>query len=425
MDGLFLRHDLSVKTSIGVSQMLTQDMQMGLKVLAMNAVEMEDFLQREELENPALERVKTTYTSPVFDINQIPDRKITLYELLRQQVKEEFVEDQSIALEVIQNIDERGFFISSLEEIAENQGVEKSYVKEVLRVVQTFEPSGVGARDVQESLLLQLQFKKSRLSYNLIKNHYKDLLHHRWEVIAKGLGITPCEVKKVVEEEIAVLHPYPGKQYAESAIRYIVPEIKIEKEEEKWFIAFFDEHLPKVCKIPPSKTLTKEEALIWNEWTKRADWIVKVVSYRQKILFEVVEVLLEKLDSYLSGEEREPNPLFMKEVASAVGVTESTLSRALSDKYLEAPIGLISFKSLFSAPISPQTPKDISREKAKRILKDLIEQNNEKAPLPDEILASLMKAKGIPLSRRCVAKYRLELGIPNCRLRQKSFEKAR
>lgn len=353
----------------------------------------------------------------------------TLFEHLMKQASEAFDPEakKKLAEAIIGNFDENGFLATPLEEIAILQGCAVKEVEEVLEVIQTFDPSGVGGRDLKESLLLQLrrQDKASSLAYSIIDTYFEDLLHNRIPAITKGLRCTAKQVEKAIDQDIAKLDLHPGTQMRRQMVSFIVPDVSLRQEDEELVVFINDDFMPKLKLNSRYMRMLDDEALSQDvkDFIKKkilsAKWLLRNMMQRNDTLEGIAKFLAKWQREFFMDPNGKLKPLTMKTVAEELEVHESTVARAVSEKYIDTPRGILPLRSFFTNALSTKDGAEISSKTVQDILKDIIDSEDKRHPLSDEAISTLVKEKGIQCARRTVAKYRTALNIGSARQRKK------
>ena len=370
---------------------MTLALRQALEVLQMNQVELGQWLRSEIEKNPLLE-LETPRCKKGVEIDA-PSQP-TLHEHLQNQIRDNFSspEERRIAEIYLENLDERGFLCGPLES------------SEVLSVLQTFDPPGIFARDLQETFLLQLQIKgkKDSLAFQMVQRCFEDLLHGRYGAIKKRLG---CSDINSATRELFYLSMRPASAFKQDPVTPIYPDLRIEKVQGGWTLELIEDELPKFQIRNDYLALeleSKEERDLLGTFKTQAQWIFRSLGRRRKLLREIGKILLCKQASYL--DQKGPlKALTIKELSEKLKVHESTLSRAFAGKYISTPRGIIPLRSLISAVPAANT--------ARELLAKLIHEEEKQNPLTDEELAEQLKGKGFRLARRTIAKYRSQLKI--------------
>jgi len=397
---------LSLKLAPQTQQAMTFALTQALEILQMPQQELAQWLLNEIEKNPLLE-LNSNSVKKRFDFD-LPST-VTLYEHLLAQIRENFsdLKDQLLAEVILENLDERGFITTPLEEISPKPA------EKVLAILQTFNPPGIFARNLQECLLIQLRAKgkEKSLSYQLVATCFDDLLHGRYTVIKKKLKLT--DIADSIRE-LSRLSFRPAHAFRKEPVCSICPDIEINKVDGGWEFKLIEEELPQFHIQNEYMNLeveSKEERDSLRNFKTQAKWICRSLSRRKKLLHEICRILICKQSAYLE-QKGALTTLSMKEIAEKLEVHESTISRALYGKYASTPRGIIALKSLTT--VAPQT------ETAKEILQSLIQNEDKRKPLTDDELAEKLKSKGHLIARRTIAKYRSQLKIGSASVRKHS-----
>jgi len=363
-------------------------------------------------------------------------------ENLLQQLREyELSEKDSLIAEyLIGCLDENGYLLVDSQNIVMdflltyNMQITKEEVEHILRtVIQQFDPVGVGARNIQECLILQLQLKNETPSVELAKiilsNHFDFFSKKQYDKLQSALHINGETLKNAMNE-ILKLQPYPvfSTSDVDNRAAHITPDFIITVEDEKLVLNLNNFHIPKLKVNQEFKNqfelhhphLSKEKKVEAEQFIKdnvaQAKSFIGTLNLRELVLFDTMYAIMDKQRAYfLSGDDKDLKPMILKDIASRVNLDISTVSRVSNSKYVQTPFGTVSLKHLFSESIGNE---DVSSKEVKSIITELIESENKKKPLTDDILCSILKDKGYEIARRTVAKYREQLNFPVARLRK-------
>ncbi len=325
-------------------------------------------------------------------------------------------------------LDDNGYLSLSLAEAAERMGCTLADAERVLQIIQTFDPVGVGARDLKECLLLQLKQTEQPDDYaeQIIKNHLEDLAQGRLNRIAGKLGVSVQKVQELANL-IRSLNPKPGEQFSRlNEVRYVRPDVVVEKINDEFVVLVNDSIIPRIGinstyrSLLSGQNVSDAEARKYLE-TKlnAASWLVRSIEQRRLTLYKVASCIVDLQREFLLYGVKYLKPLNLKQVAELIGVHESTVSRATSNKYIQTPQGVFEFKYLFSSGVSDDQGTSFSSQTIKKLIKEMIEGEDSHAPLSDQKLADELQRLGVPISRRTVAKYRSECGLPSAALRKR------
>ncbi|MDY6825943.1 MAG: RNA polymerase factor sigma-54 [Bacillota bacterium] len=318
------------------------------------------------------------------------------------------------------NLDHKGYLQGEIEELSAALGAPAEELEEALAILQKLEPTGIGCRNLQECLLLQLN-RMERVpeqALKIVKRYLPAAADGRFAYISSRLGCTEKEVEEAVSV-IRTLNPKPGSIFVGGdETRYIVPDVIVEKVDDRYVIMSNDNSAPQLTINPFYKRMlsggTADEkltAFIKNK-IERAYWLIRSIEQRRLTLFRVSQQIIDLQRPFLDEGIKKLKPLTLKEVAVNVGVHESTVSRATANKYIQTPRGLFPLKFFFSSGISGSEGADYSSRSIKKYIHELVDAEDPGKPLSDQHLAEILREKGISISRRTVAKYREEISIP-------------
>ena len=331
---------------------------------------------------------------------------------------------------IIGNLDDDGYLRASLDELSQQSGIAYRDMERALDLIQGFDPLGVGARDLRECLLIQARQLDlgGSLVEKIILDHLPDLEKRKYPQIAKALAVTPQEVMEASQVIIHELEPKPGRPYLTSETNYVTPDVYVIKVEDRYVVQLNDEGLPRVrinpyyLKLLSSKDsvdkVTKEYI---EERLRSAQWLIKGMEQRSKTIYKVAESIVkfqgEFLDSWIS----QLKPMVLKNVAEDIGMHESTISRVTTNKYMHTPQGIFPMKFFFTTgfTVGAGSGTEISSFTVKDVIQKMIKEEDLAAPLKDQQIVDALKAKGIDIARRTVAKYREELRIPPTSVRRR------
>lgn len=407
------------------------------RFLEMSVADIEEELQDEIEKNPVLVekdledfREKSQGTSQLdnqenydlFLANIAED--IDIVGSLIQQVEESEMSnrDKEIAKQIIFNVDESGFLDIEPELIADNCNADLSEVENMINVVKTLNPIGVGCKDVQEYLLLQIN-KDDSLATKIIMEHFEDFLQQNFSKIKSQLNCSDSEFDEALDM-ISSKNFSPIISHNESD--YVIPDLIIRLKDEKWIILVNDKNLSKF-KIANDyldeammQKFSNKEKKFMNTHIDNAQNLLDAILFRSTTLKDVMNEIIVLQNDYLSGIQEYPNPLRLEDIAKKLEMDISTISRAVKDKYVDTPIGVISLKSFFSSKVIKDSGEVIGKEELKDIIRELIDAEDKTSPLSDLEISNLLKDQNISIARRTVAKYRESMNILNVKRRKKS-----
>ena len=320
---------------------------------------------------------------------------------------------------LIGNLDKNGYLTITTNEVARLLKVSEKEVEDSLAIIQSFDPSGVGSRNLVECLLLQIEQRgiDAPKIKNLVKHHLDDLAEARFSKIAEALNISLTEVQHL-KDILVTLDPKPGRNYSSSNdVHYIIPDAVIEKVGNEYVVIMNDTISPRLSINSYYRSLlTSEdkESNISKFLSNRLDsalWLIRSIEQRRITLHKVIQSIVDVQRSFLDSGLIHLKPLTMKQIADMVGVHESTVSRAISGKYIQTPRGVFELKFFFQSGLERVNGTSVSSESIKKIMQEMISKEDPYNPLSDQKIADMLKKKGVTISRRTVAKYREEIGI--------------
>ena len=333
-------------------------------------------------------------------------------------------DDKIIADFIIGSLDARGYLTASSEELAGMAGTSVSRVEEILREVRTFDPAGVAARDLRECLLLQLQETnpKHRLAIRILRDHFDLLSALLLSKLAQAAAASEEDVQKALAV-IRTLQPEPGRLFATSPTQHITPDVIVRKINGQHVVELSDEHLPRLrlsesCRrLLEEKTTTTEDMAYLRRKMRSATFVIQGIGQRQETLKKVAGEIVRVQREFLDDGRGELVPLTMANVAKRIGVHETTVSRALANKYIETPRGVFEMRYFFRSGYACSDGSNITPEQVKELIAGLIDRENPVVPLTDLQIAQILQKRGLNVARRTVAKYREEMEYPSSKER--------
>jgi RNA polymerase sigma-54 factor len=476
---------MEMKHSLNLTQkpalIMTQRLQQALKLLQVPTLELQQILKQEVLQNPLLEEVDEvpdqedidreasadeqnneeaedpaqedpidwsdyvqdglldrTYVPPtessVEFLEKVPATRTTLAESLLEQLH--FLDlpaaHMRIAEFIVGSIDDRGWLATAVEDIAESIGRPLVEIENVLRLVQALEPPGVGARDLRECLLLQLEARgeKESLAWRMIHDHFDHLVNRRFPEIARLLKVSVLEVQSAADG-IASLHPRPGTLVSAEDPRYVVPDLLVERVDEEYVVMLNDRNVPRLRissaygevlagKRKPDATVEEKQTRDYIQGKlASARWLIQTIEQRRRTMIKVMNCIVREQREFFDKGIAFLRPLTLAAVARQIDMHESTVSRVCSGKYVQTPRGVFELKFFFSSGLATDDGEDVSARTAKNIIKGLIDDEDKMDPLSDQRIAELLHVKGLQIARRTVAKYREQMQILPARLRRR------
>lgn len=469
-----IQQKLGLSTRLSQRLVLTPSLQQAIKLLPLTTLELAEVLEQEVTENPLLEeapaqeaasaeeapageveeerakdpldeidvdkffedyfedgeqrrRLRTTEIPEMPPIENTltaaPDLYDHLLWQLHMSVSDELTLEVSEA--IIQNLDQDGMLQASVEEIANMGPYATAEVEKALAVVQSFDPAGVGARDLGECLRLQLRTLglEGSVADLMIRDHMKQLQTHQYAELARVMNLSPDEVAHHLEI-IKRLDPRPGLRYSPERSTYVTPDVFIVKEGDEYKVRLNDDGLPRLRISPTYKRMLDDKSggdetrNYVKEKLRSALWLLKSVDQRQRTIYKVAESIVRHQRGFLDHGITQLRPLVLRDVASDIGMHESTVSRVVANKYMHTPRGVYEMRFFFHSGITSVMGEAISSVTIKDKIRKMIDGEDGSHPLSDSRIAELLAAEGLPLARRTVAKYREELRIPSSNLRK-------
>jgi len=388
------------------------------------------------------EHEEREYYEPVtVDTRDLSDHlldQMTLLDLTPRQ--------QLLADEFIGNINEDGYLAVSLEDLmngvndmvlraAEEAGRDTDdlplyavvEVEEMLHVIQSLDPPGVGARDLRECLMLQLREAglEQSVPYRLVRDCFDELINHRWSEISKRFGISPGDVQKAADE-IKKLDPKPGLVYSDASDNYIIPDLIVEKIDGKYHVFLNDANLPRLKLSRAYQEIARDKKKFEGESKEfissklnSANWMIQAIEQRRQTMLKVMNYIVDRQREFFERGVQYLKPLTLREVAEVINMHESTVSRVTNEKFVQTPRGVLPLKFFFSSGLSTTAGEDVSARGIKAQIEKLVSEEDPKHPLTDQAIVNILKESGVQIARRTVAKYRDQLGVLSARMRKR------
>jgi RNA polymerase sigma-54 factor len=331
---------------------------------------------------------------------------------------------------IIGNIDEDGYLRASNEEIASSGNYEMSEVEKAVTAIQSLDPIGVGARDLRECLLLQLEFLEIDVPYveEIVRDHWDEFMQRKFVQISKALSIDMKTLEGIVEV-IKHLDPKPGRKYSNERAIYVEPDVYVQKVGDEYVIVLNEDGMPKLRINGSYRAMlnnmdSKQDGETVNyikDKIRSAVWLIKSLDQRQRTIYKVAESIVKHQREFLERGIDFLRPLVLRDVADDIQMHESTVSRVVSNKYMHTPRGLFLMKYFFHSGIDSDTGEDISSLTVKKKIQSYIDAEDPRKPLSDSKIMKILNDEGINIARRTVAKYRDELNIPSSTDRKQIF----
>jgi RNA polymerase sigma-54 factor len=380
-------------------------------------------------------------------VEPVPVESKDLSDYLRDQMRllDLSPRQQLLAEEFIGNIAEDGYLGATLEDIVHgvNQVLQAhadeseqdvtpqlytlAEAEEMLRIIQKLDPPGVGARDLRESLLVQLEARgvTDTLVYRLVREAFEDLKAHRWSDLGKRFGLDAAAVQQVADD-LAKLDPKPGLQHSSANDAYIIPDLVVEKIDGEYKVFLNDSGLPRlrISKIyqdiaRDKKKFQGENKDFINQRMNSAHWMIQAIEQRRQTMLKVMNFIVDRQKEFFEKGVEYLRPLTLREVADVISMHESTVSRVTNEKYVQTPRGLLPLKFFFSSGLATTTGEDASARSIRAQIEKMVADEDPKNPLTDQQIVEMFAQRGVRIARRTVAKYRDQLSILPARMRKR------
>ena len=359
-------------------------------------------------------------------IDDIPiEEQLDFLQGLSQQLSELNLTDKQkdVAEEIIWNLDQNGYLALDLILVADRFNISEQNAEKVLRKVQQLDPPGIGARNLQECLLLQLNKKNQEYHRKIVKDHFDLFINHNYDSILKILSLKKDQLENIIKD-IKKLNPYPGEGKIKNYKDTIIPDLLVSYEKNKWKIIVYDSWISDLrinknyLEMAEQTNISKDTKKFLKEKYDSASWLIKAIEQRNQTLKAVMSEIIESQPDFFNGDFSVLKPMKLKDIADKLNMDISTISRSTRNKYVDTPYGLFELKFFFSKSFESDDGKNVSTKVIKDLLKQLIETEVKQKPLTDTAIANELKLKGFPIARRTVAKYREELKFPVARQRR-------
>ncbi|MCS1410412.1 MAG: RNA polymerase sigma-54 factor [Verrucomicrobia subdivision 3 bacterium] len=351
----------------------------------------------------------------------------SLQETLREQVRmSELPKEQwQVADLLIGNIDDRGYLKASIDELTFSTNMDPEVIRKVLEVIQSFDPPGVATRDLREHLMKQLERddKTESLEYRILDQCFKQLSKRRMPEIARQMGVSVDEVQEAAER-ISHLNPRSGSSFSPENQQYVVPEVFVTKNDDEFVIATNNDHLPRLRISNTYKDLLSkaESSADLREYIREkirsGKSLIKSINQRQQTISNIVTEIVKRQREFFEKGIAHLKPMTMTQIAKAVGIHETTVSRAVSGKYMQCPQGIFEMKYFFTSAIQTASGASVSNTTVKDLINDIVRNEDSTKPLSDEEIVKRLAKNEIVIARRTVAKYRSDLNILPAHLRK-------
>lgn len=425
---------------------MTQELSQAIALLQYSTQELISFLEEKATENPLI-KLETEYV-PIMEsgksrkkgkrksfersndawIEQIGFEQKNLDAYLYSQLNLDKLDmkDKQIIDEIIYHLDENGYLCIDLAEIAQVTKAPLEKVQTCLSMIQGLEPAGVGARDLRECLYLQLVHleKRDELAEKIVYDYFPLFADKKWKELSKQLNI-PIKTIQEVYDFVQTLNPRPAAEFQNESAVYIIPDVVVEIDGESFSIKIFDEALPKVSFNEAyferfSVYQDKQVKRFLNEKQQDYLWVVRSLEQRKETLKNVTLKIVEKQQDFFRKGPSYLKPMVMRDIAEELNIHESTVSRAVREKYVQTPFGLYELKWFFTSTIQTLSTENASSQQVKEWISQLVDKEDKSKPLSDQQMVEILeKEQGIVVSRRTIAKYREQLKIPSSSKRKR------
>jgi RNA polymerase sigma-54 factor len=338
------------------------------------------------------------------------------------------VDVRTVALErvrALEDEEEREAELASIDK--EFRTYELEEAEAVLECIQNFEPSGVGARSLQESILIQMRNvgEADSLAYAMVEEHFDDLVNHRWADIGRAIGVSPKQVQDAADGLVR-FDPKPGLALSADPDLYVIPDLIVDKVDGDYMVFANDTNLPRLRLSRAYREVAQEKGKFTGENKEfisrklnSANWMIQAIEQRRQTMLKVMGFIVDRQREFFEKGVQHLRPLTLREVAEHIDMHESTVSRVTNEKFCQTPRGVYSLKYFFSSGLSTSSGEDISARGVKDKIKNLVGEEDTKKPLTDQAIVRLLEDDGVKIARRTVAKYRDQLGILPARMRKR------
>jgi len=482
--------DMKIGLNIGMQQRLvmTPKLQQALKLLQMPTLELQQVLKQEVLQNPLLEEVDDAdiddeepgeseeaaesqseeqearsdeaeepeeseaakkerveyddYFESGFGagdgfaneedredfVERVPVAKQSFSDYLMSQLRLVTEDEQTLGIGeyIIGSLDDSGYLTCGLKEIADTFGVTEDAAEKVLAIIQTFDPIGVGARDLKECLLIQLAAKglSDSLAARIVRDHFEEFKQKKYLDLSK---IFKAPLKEIQDQAhiIGSLNPKPGLDILADEPKYVIPDLVVDRVGDRYIVSLNDRNVPRLRisqsyrdELQQNIELDSEAKDFIQSRLKNAKWLIQTIEQRRRTMIKVMEAIVEEQHEFFEKGAAALRPLTLQQVASKINMHESTVSRVTTGKYVQTPRGVYELKFFFSSSLSTEDGEEVSAKSAKIKIKTIIGKEDARRPLSDQKIADILKKDGLIIARRTVAKYREQLGVLPARHRK-------
>lgn len=413
---------------------MTQELQQAIQILQFNTEELQDYVETVSLENPLFEVVAPKIQSDLMQMSgnapkndsfmQIADHSVSLFEHLINQIhlnyRDTFIRE--IMLSLVEYVDVNGYLKVDEAELKEELQASDIQYLDALTLLQQLDPPGVGARDLQECLMLQTEQDDfaPELAYLLLEEAFDKIAKRKFEQLAKDYQISLAQIQQIMDY-IRTLNPFPGASFGEQESNFIIPDLTLIREEDHLEVLSnkrgqlrlnFQENYFKRLK----EQADEETKVYLKEKLQQFEWLSKTLGQRKDTILEVGKIIVQHQSAFFEDRQAALKPLMLKDVAKQLEVHESTISRAVNGKYIETDFGVFELRSFF---VNKLNDEDTSADEVKHLIAKLVKEEDRRKPLSDQKIVELLAEKEQKISRRTVAKYREALKIPSSSKRKR------
>ncbi len=327
---------------------------------------------------------------------------------------------------LVGSLDDRGYLTASLSDLALLASLPLATMQEASQLLKTFDPAGIGAESLSDCLLIQL-VQKGRgksVAARIIRDHLTLLMRRRIPDLARKTGLSPEVIQEAIEE-IGTLDPAPGRRFADDANRVVIADVTVEKDGEEWKITLNHDYIPRLRlsntykELIAKGKLSKQESDYLREKLRSGKFIINAIEQRQRTIERITREIIKHQHEFFAEGVSKLKPLTMTQIADIIGVHETTVSRALANKYMKTPHGVFEMKYFFTSGYQSDAGAAVANTSVKEMIADIIAGEDPGKPLSDQDIVGLLQAKGLNIARRTVAKYREELGLLPSNLRRR------
>ncbi len=360
--------------------------------------------------------------------DKVPVTQVTLADHLTTQYRLATSDPELVRIGeyLIGNIDDRGFLMVSDQEVVDALTADPLHVASAVELLRSLDPPGVGARDLRECLLIQLRARNldDTLAYQVVDREFDNLKERRYHEIARALRITVEQVQEAADV-IATLNPRPGNEIAADEVKYVIPDLVVDRVDDDYVVYLNDRNVPRLRVSNAYRELLThrrkgdetQEYILGK--LNSAKWLIQTIEQRRRTMVKVMNCIVEQQRAFFDKGISQLRPLTLQQVASQIGMHESTVSRVTTGKYVQTPRGVFELKYFFSSGLETVSGEDMSAKTARDIIQHLIDGEEKREPLSDQRIADILHSRGLRIARRTVAKYREQMGILPARYRKR------